>query len=210
MGIIYKTTNKINKTIYIGKDFSNRKGYLGSGLLLIKAIEKYGRKNFKKEIIDFSDSKNELNEKEKFWISFYKNNNFRMYNIADGGQGGDLWTNSLNKEEISKKLSDANHKRWNKMTEIERKQIGLKISKSKQGKNIKLPARTKEHSKKLSESNKGISRNKGTNNPMYGKTKINCEKKRLAEIKHSETAKRLGFWVGDKNPSRNNTAERGK
>lgn len=49
--IIYKTTNLINGKIYIGKDKHNNSKYLGSGRRLIKAIQKYGRDFFLKEII---------------------------------------------------------------------------------------------------------------------------------------------------------------
>ena len=68
--IIYKTTNLINGKIYIGKDSKNDPNYFGSGLLLRQSIKKYGKKNFKKEIIDFADSVKGLNEKEIYWILF--------------------------------------------------------------------------------------------------------------------------------------------
>jgi len=48
-GIIYKTTNKINNKFYVGYDTKNNPKYLGSGLLLKRAIEKYGQENFKKK-----------------------------------------------------------------------------------------------------------------------------------------------------------------
>ena len=43
--IIYKTTNIINGKYYIGKDINNSSHYLGSGILLKKAIKKL-RSNF--------------------------------------------------------------------------------------------------------------------------------------------------------------------
>ena len=53
-GYIYKTTNLINGKIYIGKRQKQEfdKYYLGSGIYLKKAIEKYGKENFSCEIID--------------------------------------------------------------------------------------------------------------------------------------------------------------
>jgi hypothetical protein len=48
---IYKTTNLINGKIYIGKrshENPEKDRYLGSGRVLIQAIKKYGRENFKK------------------------------------------------------------------------------------------------------------------------------------------------------------------
>jgi hypothetical protein len=64
--IIYKTTNLINGKIYIGKDSKNNSKYLGSGLLLKRAILKYGKENFKKEILEECSSIEELNQREIF------------------------------------------------------------------------------------------------------------------------------------------------
>ena len=51
--LIYKTENKINGKIYIGKHITNTIGdnYLGSGIYLLNAIKKYGKENFKKRYI---------------------------------------------------------------------------------------------------------------------------------------------------------------
>lgn len=54
--IIYKTTNKINGKIYVGKDKYNNPKYLGSGLLLNLAIQKYGKDNFEKQVIEKCDT----------------------------------------------------------------------------------------------------------------------------------------------------------
>lgn len=93
-GYIYKTTNLINKKIYIGKRHNSNfiPDYFGSGLLINRAIDKYGIENFEVELIDKAYSIEELNEKEKYHIlnsnSFYK---FGIgYNIASGGDGGNL------------------------------------------------------------------------------------------------------------------------
>lgn len=195
--VIYKTTNIINNKIYVGKSIKNSSSYLGSGLLLNRAIKKYGRENFIKEIIDTAENKTELNEKEKFWIAQYED----KYNISDGGDGGDTWTNNPNYETMCKKITEINKKRWKNTSIKERKEFGRKISKANLGKTKVQPPRTAEHNMNNRLANKGISRNKGIDNPMYGKTKENNEKKRLSELKHSKTAKKLGFWVGDKNPS---------
>ena len=91
IGYIYKTTNLINNKIYIGKHLSNSydSKYYGSGVLLIKAIEKYGIDNFKNEIIDIAETEEELNKKEFEYINQYKSEYGRnCYNIASGGTGG--------------------------------------------------------------------------------------------------------------------------
>lgn len=91
MGLIYCTTNLINGKKYIGKQINEKKkSYLGSGFIFQKAIIKYGRQNFKKEVlISGIDCRKELAEIERYYIAFYdaaKSENY--YNIADGGEGG--------------------------------------------------------------------------------------------------------------------------
>jgi hypothetical protein len=103
--IIYKTTNLINLIIYIGKDKYNNPDYLGSGKILKRAIRKEGKENFKKEILEYCDNDIHLNEREVYWISYYRSTNIKMYNISSGGDWGDTFTNNPNKEEIRKKIS---------------------------------------------------------------------------------------------------------
>jgi hypothetical protein len=109
-GIIYKTTNLINKKIYIGSDIKNNgngdPAYLGSGILLKKSIKKYGIENFSKEIIFFCESLDELKNKESEMIKFYKSNQRDIgYNISDGYWGGDTLTSHPEIESIKRKIS---------------------------------------------------------------------------------------------------------
>lgn len=86
--IIYMVTNLVNGKIYIGKDSRNRKNYFGSGKAIQNSISKYGIENFKKEIIDEANSLDELNEKESYWISFYRSHDPSIgYNRSLGGEG---------------------------------------------------------------------------------------------------------------------------
>lgn len=48
---IYKITNLITGRIYIGQTNGKRDRYYGGGLIIKQAVKKYGKKNFKKEII---------------------------------------------------------------------------------------------------------------------------------------------------------------
>lgn len=89
--VIYRTTNTINGKWYIGKDVKNYKGYLGSGLAIKNAIQKYGKENFTKEILEVCESKEHLSEREIYWIEITDaKNNPNSYNMTDGGQGGNL------------------------------------------------------------------------------------------------------------------------
>lgn len=85
--IIYKTINLLNGKVYVGKDEKNNPNYYGSGKILKRSIVKYGLENFKKEILDECDNRNELNLKEKYWIKFLNTKN-NGYNLTDGGTGG--------------------------------------------------------------------------------------------------------------------------
>jgi group I intron endonuclease len=84
--IIYKTTNLINGKIYIGKDKHDNPKYLGSGKRLNSAIRKYGQESFLKEIIEYCNSEKHMSEREKYWISYYREKT-RLTNYLNGGQG---------------------------------------------------------------------------------------------------------------------------
>lgn len=91
--IIYKTTNLINGKFYVGQDYNNDLLYLGSGTILIRAIKKYGRKNFKKEILETCETSQELNEREVYWIAKLDARNSSIgYNLAVGGEGSRGYT----------------------------------------------------------------------------------------------------------------------
>jgi len=108
---LYKTVNLINNKFYIGIHSSNclDDKYLGSGIILNKAIKKYGEENFKREIIYFAKDWDELRELESNFITeeFLKVNYIRCYNVSTGGIGGDTFTFNPNKDEIRIKKSIA-------------------------------------------------------------------------------------------------------
>ena len=115
--IIYKTTNLVNGKFYIDKDTKNNKDYFGSGKLLNSAIKKYGKQNFKKEILEICDSISSLNECEKYWIKKLNAQNKEIgYNIMDGGDGGDTFKDNPNIAEIKEKitLGQIGRVAWNK------------------------------------------------------------------------------------------------
>lgn len=60
---------------------------------LHRAIKKYGLNNFIIEPVEVCETKESLNEKEKYYINYLNSNNDEIgYNIAPGGQGGDIKT----------------------------------------------------------------------------------------------------------------------
>lgn len=113
-GYIYKTTNLLNGKIYVGQRKSKEfiKSYYGSGTLIRKSIEKYGKENFSVELIDFAMSADELDEKEIWYIKKLKSKHtYGNYNLADGGFLARYDFNNQpewKKEETRKKLSLVN------------------------------------------------------------------------------------------------------
>lgn len=110
-GYIYKTTNLINEQIYIGQKKSSiflENKYLGSGKYLKCALNKYGKENFKVELLEWCSDKVILNEREIYWINYYKSNNYKMYNISKGGDGGNtyLYLSPSEREIRCKKTSE--------------------------------------------------------------------------------------------------------
>ena len=98
MGIIYKSTNKVNKKVYIGlttlslnkrkkkhkqdADTHRYNSYFHS------AIRKYGWDNFKWEVIDKHNVFNVLQKLERLYVIKYESNNrFWGYNLTEGGEG---------------------------------------------------------------------------------------------------------------------------
>lgn len=87
---IYKTTNIINNKIYIGKHSSANMeldSYFGSGIYINKAIKKYGKSNFKREILYQFDNEEDayLMESKIVNEDFIKRSD--TYNVQCGGTG---------------------------------------------------------------------------------------------------------------------------
>ena len=88
--IFYKTTNIINGKYYYGVHSTHNldDGYVGSGTRLARAIKKYGKENFTREILAIFDTKEEAFLIEKSVVTrdlVYDDN---CYNIKIGGQAG--------------------------------------------------------------------------------------------------------------------------
>lgn len=108
-GYIYKTTNNINGKIYIGKKINKIEesiNYLGSGIFILRAIKKYGKENFVKEVLDIVEN-GDLNERERFWIKKYNSNIYDIgYNLTSGGDGGSLFKDKHHTEKTKKRISN--------------------------------------------------------------------------------------------------------
>ena len=91
-GYIYKTTDLETNLIYIGQhkaqEFDNN--YFGSGVLITRLLDKYGKNRFKCELLEWCESLDELNSKEIYYINKFNSLDRSIgYNIASGGAFGD-------------------------------------------------------------------------------------------------------------------------
>lgn len=118
--IIYKATNLINNKVYIGqtintleyrKDQHFRDSVSESRRktnYFHNAIYKYGKENFIFEEIDTAETEAELNEKEIYWIAYYKSNIREYgYNLDSGGKSG-----SCKSEETKAKIGQTTLEKW--------------------------------------------------------------------------------------------------
>jgi len=93
--IIYKAQNKISGKCYIGqtiKTLDTRKEQhikfsKTNNSIFYNALRSYGEDNFTWEIIEHVNSKQELNEREKYYINEYDSIR-NGYNMVAGGTGG--------------------------------------------------------------------------------------------------------------------------
>lgn len=93
--LVYKTTNLINKKYYIGchKTKNIEDGYMGSGKALLEAIEKYGKEHFFREILFFSDTEEDMYEKEKSIVTEEIVKDRNCYNLKIGGSSNFYYVN---------------------------------------------------------------------------------------------------------------------
>jgi len=87
---VYKVTNLLTNKIYIGvhKHSKSKDEYLGSGKLINLSIQKYGRENFKKDILFEFNTATEASAKEAELVNKEFVESPMTYNIQLGGTGG--------------------------------------------------------------------------------------------------------------------------
>ena len=102
---MYKITNNINGKFYVGVHKTKKVNdeYFGSGKYLNRAINKYGIKNFRKEIIEYFNDTKEMFAKEKEIVDeeFVKRTD--TYNLKIGGFGGFDYVNKVTSREQKSK-----------------------------------------------------------------------------------------------------------
>jgi group I intron endonuclease len=174
--VIYKTTNTLNGKIYVGKDCNSNAYYLGSGIWLKRAIKKYGKGNFIKEVLEECDLSN-INEREVYWIKELDARNPKVgYNIAAGGDGGQL----------GRKMTAATRKKMVK--------IWKRLGKAHRGKH------PSEETRLLMSQQQKARRLQGENNPFYGKKHSEVTLRKLRKVLGGKNHPMYGM-TGSKHPN---------
>ena len=171
---IYKITNLINNKIYVGytkksleerfKEHCSPKGKGAFKMPIVLAIKKYGKENFKIELLEENENDDYIHlEREEYWINKLDALNSKIgYNLAAGGNGAGFyyWNNGI-KNRRAKECPGEGWIRGMLVTE-ESKKLRSKVHKG-QPSAFKGKKHTKEAKRKLSESHKGLF--DGANNP---------------------------------------------
>lgn len=217
---IYMTINLITNEKYIGKHYGfEDDSYLGSGKILQRAILKYGKENFKREILYISQNAEENNQKEKEFIKAYnaiKDKNF--YNIAEGGDGGDIF-HTLPLEQQKQLREKArlqctgkgnpmygkhhSEETKNKLRQIDKSYTQTQeyrdnMSKIKSGKSNGMYGKhhTKEAKQKMSDAKKG--KKLGAENGNAKGISAYKDSEMTDLVKHFDTIQEALIWIGTK------------
>jgi len=195
---IYKITNIVNGKIYVGKHQTNNLDdkYFGSSKILDRAISKYGKDKFTKEILYVYNTMEDMDKMEREIV----NEDFIIrsdtYNITVGGYGGFYYVNKhgLNNKNgqcyitHNKIKNDPAYKNWFS----EQIKNGLQNSNFKPGDAWFGRKHIEESKRKIGEANKKCQQ--GSGNSHYGHCWIyNLDLKESKSILKSE----LNVWLSD-------------
>lgn len=165
---LYCVTNTSNGMIYVGVHSTKKldDGYLGSGKILKQALLKYGKGCFKKDIIKFFDTREEMFCAEKEIVNEIFVNSDLTYNLHIGGRGERIVRKGQFHSELTKlKMSISSKANRNGFFgKTHSAQTKLKIAKASS-----LRERTEQHRTKMS------LKHSGANNPMFGTTAPNAK-----------------------------------
>ena len=199
---LYEVKNKVNGKIYVGvhKTDNLEDNYMGSGKVILQAIEKHGLDNFEKTILEFFDDAESMFRRESEVVndSFLERDD--VYNLRKGGMGGFDWINSSNipkfkghshSEETKRILSEhlkgkerpdiseACKKAWEVKSDAEKQAFGEIMSKALRGR--KNPSHPLERRSNISEGVKRAAREK-LETPE-GRAQLELQRQRMREAR---------------------------
>lgn len=113
---VYKITNTVNGKVYIGQTIQKNprmrwydhcsRSRNGQNNHLYNSMRKYGIDNFKWEVIDSATTIKELNDKEEYWLNYFKQVT-ECYNIRKAGGNKTHNPESIEKMRSSQKAAHA-------------------------------------------------------------------------------------------------------
>jgi|AntAceMinimDraft_16_1070373.scaffolds.fasta_scaffold02383_9 group I intron endonuclease len=181
---VYITTNSVNGKQYVGDHSSNKleDNYIGSGNIIVHAVNKYGKEKFKKEILEFFDTKQEAFNAQEKWINACDTLKPNGYNISPKGGhnvGGCFSEETLEKLRIGGKnhIKTSEHKR--KISEgvkkaLKEKKFEMPSWEGKTHSNETKNKMRKSHTgKKMSDESKEKNRQKHLKENLPARTKKN-------------------------------------
>ena len=173
--VVYKTTNIITNQIYIGvhKTKIINDSYLGSGVLLRKAILEYGASAFEKSILHVFDNPDEMYDKERELVNREFVSTTATYNVCLGGSRNWRYSHPDKVAVILEKIKNSinNREHFLKVVSSESRR---KMSIAKKGKPLSEEHKQKiiayrigkplseETKAKIAESNRGLKRSEET------------------------------------------------
>jgi group I intron endonuclease len=159
-GFVYLTTNLINGKRYIGQTTRKESTtYFGSGKAIRKALAKYGKENFAREVLIYTFNKVDLDFLETHCIGEYKALDARnWYNIAAGGKTTRGFTgknhSSAHKEAVRQFMLTSHPNKGKQFSE----EVCKRMSAAKLGNKSKSSPEGREQTRQLGLANKGKQR----------------------------------------------------
>ena len=179
---IYKTTNVVTNRYYYGMHSTDNldDNYLGSGRRLKYSINKHGKENHEREIVEFCQDRSSLKKRESELVNLNEIAKKDCMNLMVGGTGGFVSKEAARKGAKALKIKYGDEYK-NKLIEWGAK--GGQSTSDKHGSpfnnimnrcNWTNKSHTEKTKRKMSESSKGIGI--GNNNSQFGTCWITNEK----------------------------------
>ncbi len=221
--IIYKITNKINGKIYIGQTTRSlqhrwRKHCESTSgcTALSSAIKKYDKENFTVEQIDVATTREELDQKESYWIAYYDSMSPNGYNLTGGGDrpcevseetrmkrrianlGKKMSEEACKKMSLAKKGTKLSEERKNKLRECSRKWWSIPENRARMCE-INKANMTPERREAISKFHKGRKRSPETVEKLrLANTGKKCSEETKAKLRAFNLGKKLSPEIAEK------------
>lgn len=161
-GYIYLITDTLHNKQYVGqrRGYKLDEQYYGSGRIIQNLIKKYGTSIFKREIVDYASSQEELSRKEVEFIERYNTLYPNGYNLTLRLQAIDPYernNSNVNNEECRKKSSERMKNVWTddeyrkKMSQMSRDNWKNENYRNNRIYALRKTTQTEEYKKKLSD-----------------------------------------------------------